>query len=129
MGVNSLPKTVTQQRFDCDLNLGPSAPESSTLTTRLSSHATVLIADDNLRNPRTGVTLYLLFELVTGTTTSRSMIIIMHRSHCMRVTHPPHYNLSLLPDRERRVCRKLYQNNTINLFFLNCNLPFANFRP
>ena len=34
MGVNSLPKTVTQQRRDCDLNPGPSAPESSTLTTR-----------------------------------------------------------------------------------------------
>jgi len=38
MGVNSLPKTVTRQRRDCDLNLGPSAPESSTLTTRLPSH-------------------------------------------------------------------------------------------
>jgi len=36
MGVNSLPKTVTRQRRDCDLNLGPSAPESSTLTTRLT---------------------------------------------------------------------------------------------
>jgi len=36
--VNSLPKTVTRQRRDCDLNLGPSTPESSTLTTRLPSH-------------------------------------------------------------------------------------------
>jgi len=35
---NSLPKTVTRQRRGCDLNPGPSAPESSTLTTRLSSH-------------------------------------------------------------------------------------------
>jgi len=35
MGVNSLPKIVTRQRRDCDLNPGPSAPESSTLTTRL----------------------------------------------------------------------------------------------
>jgi len=34
-GVNSLPKTVTRQRRDCDLNPGPSAPESSTPTTRL----------------------------------------------------------------------------------------------
>jgi len=33
-----LPKTVTRQRRDCDLNPGPSAPESSTLTTRLPSH-------------------------------------------------------------------------------------------
>jgi len=40
MGLNSLPKTVTRQRGDCDLNPGPSAPESSTLTTRLPSHPT-----------------------------------------------------------------------------------------
>ena len=38
MDVNSLPKTVTEQRSDCDLNPGPSAPEFSTLTTRLQSH-------------------------------------------------------------------------------------------
>jgi len=37
MGVNSLPKTVARQCRDCDLNPGPSAPESSTLTTRLPS--------------------------------------------------------------------------------------------
>ena len=36
-GVNSLPKTVTRHRRGCDLNPGPSAPESSTLTTRLPS--------------------------------------------------------------------------------------------
>jgi len=41
MGVNSLPKTVTRQRRGCDLNPGPSAPESSTLTTRLPSHPTL----------------------------------------------------------------------------------------
>ena len=35
MGVNSLPKTVTRQRRGCDLNPGPSAPESITLTTWL----------------------------------------------------------------------------------------------
>jgi len=42
MGVNSLPMTVTRQRRGCDLNPGPSAPESSTLTTRptfISVHA------------------------------------------------------------------------------------------
>jgi len=32
-----LPKTVTRQRRGCDLNPGPSARESSTLTTRLPS--------------------------------------------------------------------------------------------
>jgi len=36
--VNSLPKTVTRQRCDCDLNAVLSAPESSTLTARLPSH-------------------------------------------------------------------------------------------
>jgi len=43
--VNSLPKTLTRQRRDCDLNQGLSAPESSTLTTRLPSHpvATLII--------------------------------------------------------------------------------------
>jgi len=38
MGVNSLPKTVTRQRRGCDLNPGPSVPESNTLTARLLSH-------------------------------------------------------------------------------------------
>ena len=33
MGVNSLPKTVTRHRRGCDLNPGPTAPES---TRRLS---------------------------------------------------------------------------------------------
>ena len=40
MGVNSLPKTVTRQHRSCDLNPGPSVPESSTLTTQLPSHPT-----------------------------------------------------------------------------------------
>jgi len=38
MDVNSLPKTVTRQHRNFDLNPGPSAPESSMLTTRLPSH-------------------------------------------------------------------------------------------
>jgi len=48
MGVNSLPETVTRQRRGCDLNPGPTAPESSTLTTRLSSHPCgyVCVKDD-----------------------------------------------------------------------------------
>jgi len=35
MGVNSLPKTVTQQHCGRNLNSGPSVSESSMLTTRL----------------------------------------------------------------------------------------------
>jgi len=38
LGMNTLPKIVTQQRRDCDLNPGPSTPESSKLTTWLQSH-------------------------------------------------------------------------------------------
>jgi len=34
----SRAKTVTRQRRGCDLNPGPSAPEFSTLTTRLLSY-------------------------------------------------------------------------------------------
>ena len=49
MGVNSLPKTVTGQRRGCDLNPGPTAPESSTLTTRLPSH--VRASDKNVCSP------------------------------------------------------------------------------
>ena len=41
MGVNSLPKTVTRQCRGCDLNPGPSAPESSMLTNRLQIKKTV----------------------------------------------------------------------------------------
>ena len=36
-------QTVTRQRRDCDWNPGPSAPESSTLTTRLPSHSLLLL--------------------------------------------------------------------------------------
>jgi len=39
VGVNSLPKTVTRQRRECDLNPGPSAPESSTELKRCSYHS------------------------------------------------------------------------------------------
>jgi len=41
-GVSSLPKTVTRQHRDWDLNPGPSAPESSTLTTRLPRHPSLV---------------------------------------------------------------------------------------
>ena len=41
MSVNSLPETVTRQHRECDLNPGPSAPESSTLTTRQMDHALI----------------------------------------------------------------------------------------
>ena len=61
--MNSLPKTVTRQRHDCDLNLGPSVPESNTLTTRLLSHPDrraqykqVIVRQDNMPTDRGGST-------------------------------------------------------------------------
>ena len=59
MGVNSLPKTVTRQRRGCDLNLGPSAPESSTLTTQLPSHLHVGL-------PVCGYLLFLLLNILVS---------------------------------------------------------------
>ena len=47
MGVSSLPKIVSWQHRDCDLNLCPSAPESSTLTTRLPSHPMLRLINCN----------------------------------------------------------------------------------
>jgi len=35
--LNSLPKTVTRQHHGCNINSGPTAPKSSTVTTRLPS--------------------------------------------------------------------------------------------
>jgi len=48
MDVNSLPKTVTLQRRGCNLNPGPSVPESSTLTTRLPSHPAIKLDVDKI---------------------------------------------------------------------------------
>ena len=59
MGVNSLPKTVTRQRRDCDLNPGPSAPEYSTPTTRPQSHPV-----SGKSGPKDQVALYFAFALV-----------------------------------------------------------------
>jgi len=49
MGVNSLPMPVTRQRRSCDLNPGPTARESSTLTTRLLSRRAVHTGKRSLR--------------------------------------------------------------------------------
>jgi len=48
MGVNSLPRTVIRQRSGCDLNPGPSASESCTLTTRLPRHPASYLVMENL---------------------------------------------------------------------------------
>jgi len=52
MDVNSLPKTVTRQCHGCDLNPGPSAIESSTLTTR--SITDVFLMQGKIRHGHNG---------------------------------------------------------------------------
>jgi len=65
MGVNSLPKTFTRQRRGCDLNPGPTAPESSTLTTRLPSQSlTVPCRRRGMPAQDTGATRHVDFQAV-----------------------------------------------------------------
>ena len=49
MGVNSLPKTVTRQRRDCDLNPGPSVPD------HCSNHSAIETLDYRVLYLLTGV--------------------------------------------------------------------------
>jgi len=53
MSVNSLPQTVTRQRRGCDLS--PSAPESSTLTTRLPSQPRKHNTLETVKTPKNGL--------------------------------------------------------------------------
>ena len=70
MDVNSLPKSVTRQRRGCDLNTGPSAPESSTLTTRLPSQPFITALH---------VQLMLHFQRVGQATAWIRVLVCMHR--------------------------------------------------
>ena len=58
MGVNSLPKTVTQQHRGCDLNPGPTVHEPSTLTTRLLSQPTIRQESHESRHVRETVQVF-----------------------------------------------------------------------
>ena len=51
MDVNSLPKTVTRQRRGCDLNPGPSAPESSTVRSATDQPPPPLIRPTQVLKP------------------------------------------------------------------------------
>ena len=85
--MNSLPKTVTRQRRGCDLNSGPSAHESSTLTTRLPSHAKYI---------RQGMYMYV-----------RSMDDVMfahYRTHCSMSIPMQRMTLLLTPLLRRIYC-------------------------
>jgi len=78
MGVNSLPKTVTRQRRGCDLNPGPSALESSTLTTR-GYRATVSGEGANIRSLSPAESAYILTRRDGGART----LIYASDLHCV----------------------------------------------
>jgi len=85
MGVNRLPKTVTRQRHDCDLNPGPSAPESSTLTTRLPSHPTKTNNEHNMSKwyDDTGEQLFGNEKVLT----KRPAVAVHGRQHSLQPSH------------------------------------------
>ena len=84
MGVNSLPKTVTRQRRGCNLNPGPSAPESSTLTTRLPRHRTTVGEFQQKHFQQyIHIGLYLFWQPGAG-------LHIHHLFKGIYVTHSPH---------------------------------------
>jgi len=85
MGVNSLPETATRQRRDCDLNPGPSAPESSTLTTRLPSHPTKTNNEHNMSKwyDDTGEQLFGSEKVLT----ERPAVAVHGRQHSLQPSH------------------------------------------
>jgi len=84
MGVNRLPKTVTRQRRGCDLNPGPSAPETSTLTTRLPNHllACRAIANTALPYRRAGE----MHVIVRGENQQRAVVVVANSSAACSLT-------------------------------------------
>jgi len=80
--VNSLPKTVTRQRRDCDLNAGPSAPESSTLIAKF--HYT----DTDTGPTRTKSAHVVGYEL-NSTTRARVRVRVVEFSYNHSASEPP----------------------------------------
>jgi len=120
--VNSLPKTVTRQRRGCDLNPGPSAPESSTQTTRLPSHPSkqgvarnfclggpntprkIFVNTDQARNHSSqsdgteylGILSSLVGYLISAAQQSCDMTALLHCLQVFRLTKP-HLMHSTIP--------------------------------
>ena len=92
MGVNSLPKTVTRHRRGCDLNPGPTAPESSTLTTRLPSHPHCDPVKDCSETCRSIFVISKTFEpqIAVATLSDNSLRQTVH-THCVSVHQPANW--------------------------------------
>ena len=80
--MNSLPKAVTRQCRDYDLNSGPSAPESSTLTTRLPSHPVVYTKS---QAPITGNSVVDHYLPQSRAYDKPRVVTACKNSHCVRV--------------------------------------------
>ena len=83
MGVNSLPKTVARQRRDCNLNPGPYALESITLTTRLPKS---LYGDRNRQALPSGERIRNVVLSAIGLT-NQSMLTVVPRLSTRRYPH------------------------------------------
>ena len=110
MGVNSLRKTVTRQCRDCDLNLGPSAPESSMLTTRLASHLYFCITKRNAQRGNLCLLIHLFLYLpyetlchLAATHPLRSAVLLFRGNPCFcrdqwhaQTVHPESCSLEMV---------------------------------
>ena len=132
MGVNSLPKTVIRQRRDCDLNPGPFAPESSTLTTRLPSHlvctsASVQFRTAGQQGPTRTLTAAVDDVSIGLSVLHGSPLCVQHTYHAWYTgNNRPHLILciSMRPDNidDNR-------KNPCTLSFQSGNLPFLQILP
>ena len=100
--MNSLPKTVTRQRRGCDLNAGPSAPESSTLTTRLPSHPPKRkkVTNDKLHG---SVATHLRCGGVVNNQIKKCLLRVQHSNHS--ATELPGKRKNRLDDTNRKASR------------------------
>jgi len=94
MGVNSLPKTVTRQRRGCDLNPDTSAPESSTLTTRLPSHPEAICLRFVRPSVRTCVCAQRRHSLISLPSTSSCFSFSLHYVHSGNLRLDAHVDIS-----------------------------------
>jgi len=108
MGVNSVPKTVTRRRRGCDLNPGPSAPESSTLTTRLPSQRNVGSVCCRLWRCQAG---RLVYSCTTASQSPGCACTHSHRPTSIRLRRPYRIHCSSLVNHSHSHRRRLHWGN------------------
>ena len=120
MGVNSLPKIVARQRCGCDLNPGPSAPESSTLTTRLPSHPPwVQPRQKSWRGHRTPSFSKPIPSLIAPSLSHQFLSLLLFPSSLIGLGHTDkHYKLPTVPSEKMTVSCRGPNRPTIGLGWL-----------